>query len=126
MATGLATSCLSAALLLAAHAKTDDAASAAWFIPSFALVFGAFASLFHARRLRALLVGLVLGLVSGVASSVGLLRQPVEGIFFAVAATMTFFAALGLVVGAFVEFVMFLHHVSHGRRPGRYGGPDKA
>ena len=125
MATGLATSLLSAVLLLAAHFKTEGGASAAWFVPMFSLMTGAFTALFHARRLHALLGGLVFGLTSGFFSSLGLLGQPVEDVFFAVAATMAFFVALGLILGAFVEFVMYLHHLAHGRARNRYGKSEK-
>lgn len=125
VATGLATSLSSAALLLAAHFKTEDGTSTAWFVPLFSLTVGALAALFHARRLQALLGGLIFGLSSGALSSFGLIGQPVEDVFFAIAATLVFFVVLGLIFGAFVEFVMFLHHLAHGRDRRTYGGPKK-
>ncbi len=123
VATGLAVSVAAAAFLLAARYRTDDGAAAAWAIPAFSLVSGALAASFHARRLKALLLGVLFGLVNGVMASVGLLGQPVEDVFLVVASTMAFFMVLCLVIGAFVEFVLFLHHVAHGRDPRRYGGP---
>ncbi|HSD11920.1 MAG TPA: hypothetical protein VLC10_00025 [Patescibacteria group bacterium] len=123
VATGLAVSAVAAAFLLAARFRTDDGAAAAWVVPSFALASGGLAALFHARRDRALLLGVLFGLANGIVASLELLGQPVEDVFFVVASTMAFFMILCLAIGAFVEFVCFLHHVAHGRDPRRYGGP---
>ena len=120
--TGLAVSAAAAAILLAAEFGSEGFSSA-WFIPVFCLPAGLLATLFHARRLRFLLGGLLLGLFTGTLSSFGLLGQPVEGLFFMVGATMTFVVALCLAAGGFVEFVLFLHHLAHGRRPADYGAP---
>ncbi|HTK04723.1 MAG TPA: hypothetical protein VL500_04010 [Candidatus Eisenbacteria bacterium] len=118
--TGLAATAVSAGILLAAQFGAEGASSV-WFIPVFCLPAGLLAAFFHARRLRFLLGGLLLGLLTGALSSFGLLGQPVEGLFFMVGATMTFFVTLGLLGGGFFEFVLFLHHLTHGRRPADYG-----
>lgn len=123
VATGLVVSAAAAAFLLAARYRTADGVAAAWVIPSFSLCSGALAAFFHARRLRALLLGVLFGLGNGIMASVSLLGQPVEDVFFVVASTLAFFMALCLVIAAFVEFVLFLHHVAHGRDPRRYGAP---
>jgi len=120
--TGLAASAASAAILLAAQAGSEGFASA-WYVPAFTITAGLFAAMFHSKRLWRLLCGLLSGLVIGMFSSFSLLGQPVEGLFFMVAATMTFFTALCLVAGGFFEFVFFLHHLTHGRRPAEYGVP---
>jgi hypothetical protein len=122
VSTGLAVSAVSAAFLLAAHYRSPGDAAAAWAVPLFSLAAGSLATLFQARRLRALLLGTVFGAVNGIMASVGLLGQPMEDMFAVVASTMAFFMVLCLIVGAFVEFVLFLHHVAHGRDPRRYGG----
>lgn len=120
--TGLAVTAVTAAILLAAQFGSEGS-SAAWFIPVFSLPAGLLAALFHARRLWLLLGGLASGVFAGILSSFGLLGQPVEGLFFMVSATMAFFVTLCLVAGAFLEFVMFLHHLTHGRKPGHYASP---
>lgn len=114
--TGLAVTAGAAAVLLAGR---GEGASAVWYVPVFSLAAGLLAAFFHAKRLKMLLGGLVLGLLIGTLSSFSLLGQPVEGLFFMVASTVTFFVALLLVAGAFLEFVFFLHRVTHDAVRGR-------
>ncbi|HTM68990.1 MAG TPA: hypothetical protein VL426_06875, partial [Candidatus Binatia bacterium] len=120
--TGLAVSAATAAVLLAGR-SADDASVPVWYFPLFALAAGLLAAAFHSRRLRFLLGGLIFGLVVGALSSLAFFGQPVEGLAFMVSATVTFYAVLCLAAGAFFEFVLFLHHLTHGRKPASYGKP---
>ena len=113
-AAGLVASLVTAGILAASRVGSEDLAWAR-IVPAFALLNGTLIAAFHVRRLWALLAGLVMGIVVGVASTWGLIGQPVDGLFTVVALTMAFFVVLGLILGAFLEFVFIVHHVAHGR-----------
>lgn len=115
-ATGLAVTAACAAVLLAGMAGGDGSAPAA-YVPAFSVLAGALAAAFQAKRLKATLGGLLFGLLVGALSALTFIGQQVEGRFFMVAATLTFYAVLLLSAGAFLEFVLFLHRLTHGARP---------
>lgn len=118
-ATGLVASLVTAGILLASRIGSDDLAWAR-VVPAFALLNGTLVAAFHARRLWALLAGIVAGIAMGVISTWGLIGQPVDGLFTVVALTLAFFAVLGLILGGFIEFVMYVHHLAHGRPSREY------
>jgi len=104
---------LSFVATVAALVAARPAGDTAWVVPALAVSIGLMAGIFHSRKLTALLGGTIAGLIIGLASSMELMSYDVEGKFVAVASTIAVSLMLGLLVGAFVELVMFLHRATH-------------
>jgi hypothetical protein len=98
-----------AAALIAARPEGDTA----WMVPALAVSTGMLAGIFHAKRLTALLGGAAAGLIIGLSSSISLLRYEVADKFVVVTSNIAVSLVLGLVFGAFIEFVMYLHRITH-------------
>lgn len=118
-ASGLVAVLVTAGMLLASRVGSEDLTWAR-VVPAFVLLNGTLVAAFHARRLWSLLAGMTAGIITGVASTWGLIGQPVEGLFSVVTFTLAFFVALGLLLGGFIEFVLYVHHLAHGRPPREY------
>jgi len=89
----------------------------------FALAVGALLIVLIRKSLHVWLAGFFLGIVIGVGQSFQLwLGESFEGEFFVALATMMFFAALGLIVGAAAEFIRLLHFIAHGGNIRNYPG----
>lgn len=114
LVTGTAASLVTAGVLLIARAASEEYA---WpqVVPALVVLNGMFVAGFHHRRLWALLAGFAAGIMFGIASTWGLIGQPVQDLFTVVALTLAFFSAVGLLLGGFLEFVMFVHHLAHGK-----------
>jgi len=112
--------------LAAAMARQPDALNA-WLLPATVGTVGVLSAALAALRLRAILGGAASGYAVAVASAWPFFVHESTGAFLAVALTFVFFMSLGAVIGSFVEFVLFLHHVTHGYAPKDYPyGPDES
>jgi len=81
---------------------------------------GMLVSLFTILRLRATLIGIATGLSIGAVSSAQVLSQNVVDPLLPIVASFGFFLTLGFILGGTVEFIFFLHHLSHGGSPSDY------
>jgi hypothetical protein len=86
----------------------------AWLIPIVAALGGVMAFIFHKRGWYAILMAFLVGLVIGDIGALDVANQPVEQLYAVSAATVGFFAALGLLVGTVAELVRFVHFLIHG------------
>ncbi|MEY4722641.1 MAG: hypothetical protein RLZZ324_154 [Candidatus Parcubacteria bacterium] len=103
-------------------ARGDDSNLLVMTVP--ALLTGTLAGVFHAKKLGALLACALGGLILGIINAVDIIRYDVPDKFGITVATLATFLALGLMLGAFVEFVRWLHQMAHGH--GMRGKPPQA
>jgi hypothetical protein len=89
-----------------------------------ASVIGGLTWLFVARRFNFLLALLLTGFFSGIFSAWDLLLyEPFQNQFFVALVTAAFYIGSGLAIGIIVEFISYVHHLTHGHAPLDY--PDR-
>jgi hypothetical protein len=95
------------------------------YVPLIALLAGALAGFFAAERAWALLGLFAAGLLIGDVGALQLAFQDVAAAYTVAIATVGVFATLGIVIGAVVELVHFVHGLWHWWLGLRNGGPSK-